>query len=275
MAKVIRDIIGSKLSVNSDFREDSAVRRVFVQLADTDVTNSTRAGTAISRAIENQNNHPETGCTAPLRRAESRQIGADTFEVTLSYSHKRKIRQPEVAMRLYEVTSTTPVKVYKSPYDSNGNGAYDLSTGLPDGELLFDPTDPLSVIRSKGRDFFPTVYGLKVYFELNAGLIGSLLPTLKLVGVVNKFPFEYGGITFPEGALRFESVKMDFTDERPDQVGGLVYTGTYSFYFSPSAYAKHRLKQQPNGTYSVETTEGSIGGPKVDFGGFFPGTTVV
>ena len=277
MAKVVRDIIGSKLSINSDFREDSAIRRVFVQLADTDVSNTTRAGTAIAKAIEEQNNHPETGCTAPLRKAESRQVGADTFEVTLSYSHKRKIRQPETALR---ITPEIPgkgspvVTVYRDVFDANGDAAYDPSTGLPNGELLFDPNDPLQYIRAAGKPHFPMVFSVKVYFELNAGLIGTLLPTLKVTGIVNDNPFTYGGITFPKGSLRFKTVSMNFTDERPDQIGGLIYTGTYNFLYSPSNFASHRLKRQTNGAYGVEVVENGWAGPRVNFGGLFPGTTV-
>tara|TARA_R100000654_G_scaffold8278_3_gene19589 strand:- start:18879 stop:19712 length:834 start_codon:yes stop_codon:yes gene_type:complete len=276
MAKVVRDIIGSKLSINSDFREDSAIRRVFVQLADTDVSNTTRAGTAIAKAIEEQNNHPETGCTAPLRKAESRQVGADTFEVTLSYSHKRKIRQPETALRITPVSDygVTAVTVYRDVFDANGDAAYDPSTGLPNGELLFDPNDPIQYIRSTGRPHKPRVFTVKVYFEINAGLIGTLLPTLKVTGIVNLNPFSYGGITFPKGSLRFENLNMNFTDERPDQIGGLIYTGTYNFLFSPSNFASHRLKRNTNGTYGVEVVENGWAGPRVNFGGLFPGTTV-
>jgi len=58
MAKVTRDIIGSTLSINADFREDQGQRKCVVKLTDSDSGGTTRAGTAILKAIENQSSHP-------------------------------------------------------------------------------------------------------------------------------------------------------------------------------------------------------------------------
>lgn len=276
MATITRDIIGSTLSINSDFRNDKAQRRVFVKLASTDTGGTTRAGTAILKAIENQSSHPENGCTAPLRSANARQIGADTFEVTLDYYHERArfgnsttlfTMKPVYGNEQYRAT------VYKEMYNNNDTvtdpprfDAY----GLPNGKNRFPTGSSVSIALGYGDDFYMATYRLLIDGKINAGLAQTLEPALSSAGSVNNNAFTYGGIAFPANCLLFESATIDHVDEEPNSVGGLYYYIRYAFRYCPNGFVTQRIKEQTNGVAAVETGNVRVG-PLISFAGLFPG----
>ena len=276
MATVTRDIIGSTLSINDDFREDKATRRVFVKLETTDTGGTTRAGTAILKAIENQNAHPENGCTAPLRNASAKQVGADVFEVTLAYYHTRA--RYENTTSLFSMSPVQPhkrlkVACYRSPYkrafDPRGTNPI-FEFGLPAGDTLFPEGSDLLVALGYRRSFFLPTYELSVQGKINAGRANELRPPLESAGIVNADGFVYGGLTFPKNSLRFDSMSIRYIDEKPNDTAGLFYLMNYNFTFCPYGFRTHALIEQTNGVASVETTGVSVG-PLVSFAGLFPG----
>lgn len=277
MATVTRDIIGSTLSINSDFRNDKAQRRVFVKLASTDAGGTTRAGTAILKAIESQSSHPENGCTAPLRSANARQIGADTFEVTLDYYHERaRFGNNTTLFSMRPLTgngSKHLADVYKSVYNQNDDVTdpprFD-SNGLPAGDNLFPTGSSVSVALGYGVKFAMAQYQLIIDGKINAGLAQTLEPALKTAGSVNNNSFTYGGIAFPANSLQFESASIDYVDEQPNSVGGLHYYIRYQFKYCPTGFVTQRLKEQTNGVAGVETGNVFVG-PLISFAGLFPG----
>lgn len=280
MATVTRDIIGSTLSINGDFREDKATRRVFVKLASTDTGGSTRSGTAILKAIENQSDHPETACSAPLRQASAKQIGSDTFEVVLQYYHERA--RYLNTTRLFTMTPLVlsnkenhpaKVRVYKSPFESHDTNFSNpkFRFGLPDGANLFPNNVDVTTAEGYGRDFILPVYQLVIDGKINAGLASQLNTPLNSPGIVNSNTFTYGGITFPVNSLFFQSASIRYIDEKPNDPSGLFYEISYRFAFCPYGFRTQVVVEQPsNGVPTVETTGVAVG-PPVNFYAFFPG----
>jgi hypothetical protein len=276
MAKVTRDIIGSTLSVNDDFREDKATRRVFVKLTDSDAGGTTRAGTAILKAIENQSSHPENACSAPLRNATAKQVGSDTFEVVLQYYHTRaRFGNPTTLFSMQAVPGERSPQawVYKSVWNRgdgpNATPNYD-SYGLPDGDTLFPPGSSVAVARLYREPWFLPCFRLVVNGKINAGLAASIQPTLTSAGIVNDNSFVYGNLTFPANSLRFDTMSIDYVDEQPNNTGGLYYYLSYIFTYCPSGFVTQRIREQANGVAAVETANVFVGPPR-SFAGLFPG----
>lgn len=278
MATVTRDIIGSTLSVNEDFREDKATRRVFVKLTSSDTGGSTRAGTAVLKAIENQNEHPETSCSAPLRQATAKQIGSDTFEVVLQYYHER-VRYLNTTglftMRPYTPTRGTLglVRVYKSPFEKDDTNFSNpkFEFGLPNGANLFPDDVDITTAETYGRDFQLPLYELVIEGKLNAGLASYLNAPLNSPGVVNSNAFTYGNLTFPVNSLQYGSMAIRYIDEKPNDPSGLFYELSYRFLFCPYGFRTQVLIEQiGNSKPAVRTTGVAVGTP-VNFSGLFPG----
>lgn len=277
MAKIVRDIIGSTLSINTDYRNDQARRRVVVKLDGSDAGGTTRAGTAILKAIENQSSHPEYGCSAPLRTATAKQIGADVFDVTLDYFHERaRYGNPTTLFSMRPILNSDNLPkatVYKSVYnnlDSPTDPPRFDSYGLPNGDNLFPTGSSMSVAASYGVEWLLPAYNLVISGKINAGLGQTLEPALKSVGSCNSNAFTYGQIAFPSNSLRFNSASIDYIDERPEEAGGLFYYIQYIFTYCPSGFVTQRLKEQTNGVAAVETGN-TFAGPLVSFAGLFPG----
>lgn len=282
MAKVIRDIIGSSLSVNEDFRNDSATRRVWVKLDSTDGGNTTRMGVAISKAVEFQTEHPESTCSAPLRKAEGKQVGKDTYEISLTYYHesaKYQGTEQLFSMRPKTGSGVLEVRVYRTSYDSSAptDPKWSSSTGLPAGDLFFDTSDPYEVAVGKSKTFIPPQFEMSLNGKINAGLASSLEDMFVSIGTTNKFAFTYGGVTFPENSLRFESVAADYVREDTQTSGGLFYYLTYNFTYVPKGLFHHVISRtrNPNGTLNLIENAKQPLGPSVDFKNLFPGTGAI
>jgi hypothetical protein len=280
MARVIRDIVGSSLSINDDFRNDSATRRVWVKLESSDGGNTTRMGVAISKAVEFQNEHPESSCTAPLRKAEAKQVGSDTFEVSLTYYHEAAKFQGTEQLFSMRPTQKNKEKVwvYRRPWDSTDTeNKYSATTGLPTGDLLFNVNDEYEVAHGKAREWFPPQFDMAINGKINAGLAASLAPMFGAAGSVNNADFVYGGMTFPENSLRFEDVAVDYVREDSQTSGGLFYYLTYNFRYIPNGLYTHAISRNrnPNGTLNLIEDAKSPFGPRVSFKNLFPGTGAI
>jgi len=274
MAKVTRDIIGSTLSINADFREDQGQRKCVVKLTDSDSGGTTRAGTAILKAIENQSSHPEYGCSAPLRRASAVQIGADTFSVTLEYYHERaKYGNPTQLFSMSPINSRVNLPtstVYKRAYRAGFDDYQYTDSGLPNGDNLFPNGCSKDVALQFGRSWFQPAFTLVVYGKINAGLAQYLEPTLKSAGVVNQQSFWYGNLQFAANSLRFDSVNVDYVDEDPG-VGGLYYYLQYRFVYCPGGFKTQVITENPSTGVAEVEEKFMSGGPQANFSTLFPG----
>jgi len=281
MAKVIRDIIGSSLSVNEDFRNDSATRRVWVKLDSTDGGNTTRMGVALSKAVEFQTEHPESTCSAPLRKAEGKQVGKDTYEISLTYFHEAaKYQGNEQLFTMRPKRSNQlHVYVYRSPFDSTSSSnppdnSYNSTTGLPAGDLLYNPNDPFEVAYAKSRKWIPPQFIMSLNGKINAGLASGLEPMFSSTGSVNNASFNYGGINFPANSLRFDDVSVDYVREDTQTSGGLFYYLTYNFTYIPNGLFTHAISvnRNANGTLNLIENAYVPFGERINFAGLFPGT---
>lgn len=283
MARVIRDMIGSSLSINDDFRNDSATRRVWVKLDTADAGNTTRMGVAIKKAVEFQNEHPESSCTAPLRKAEGKQVGKDTFEISLTYFHEAaKFQGTEqlFSMRPTPKPNREVVWVYRRPWDSDVNvlaNVYNTTTGLPAGDYLFNVNDEYEVAHGKAKPWWPPQFNMSINGKINAGLAASLAPMFGSTGSVNNADFVYGNMTFPENSLRFEDVHVDYVREDSQTSGGLFYYLTYNFRYIPNGLYTHAISRNRNANGTLNLIEDALSpfGPRIDFKNLFPGTGAI
>jgi hypothetical protein len=279
MARVIRDLIGSSLSFNEDFRNDSATRRVWVKLDDSDGGHQTRMGVAIAKAVEFQNTHPEQSMSAPLRKADAKQVGSDTFEVTMTYFHEAaKFQGTEQLFSMRpKVDNPLKVWVYRRSWDSSTTEHVYSGQGLPAGDLLYNPSDYYDVAHGKALPWFPPQFTMSLNGKINAGLASSLSPMFASTGTVNSAPFVYGNMTFPENSLRFESVSVDYVREDSQTSGGLFYYLTYIFTYVPNGLYTHALSttRNQNGTLNLIEDALSPFGPRINFKNLFPGTGAI